>query len=161
MLIIVLGRTCQGLLHDSFDHLLVAFDLELAVGDAIHILHHLLLRLHHELLTLYRVHLAHSVVLLLVLLHSALQRRQVVVDHQSIHWELLLCLQFEDSKDGEIKSHSSHQSFDHVDKDLDEFYLIDQDAFLLRSVNVRAKLADIELCALIRAPQISHVLLQR
>ena len=157
--ILVLGRALQRLLHYAFNHLLVPLDLELSVSDTRHILHHLLLRLHHELLALLRVHSADLEIVFLVLLHAALQRAQVVVNHEAVDRELLLGLELEDAGDCEVQRHSSHQPLDHVEEDLDQRYLIDQDALLLAAIDMSHVLAYAELGELSGISQHHHVLL--
>lgn len=150
----------QGLLHDALNHLLVALDLELAISHARHVLHHLLLSLNHEFFALLRVHVSHLEVLLLILLHASFERGQIVVNHESIHGELFLGLKLEDSCDGEVERHSTHESLDHVQQNLDQVDLIDQNPLLLRSVDVRGVNSDRKRFQFDWVTQISHVLLK-
>ena len=69
-MIVVLGRTLKWLSHDAFDHFFVALDFELTIYDARHVLLHLLLSLHHELLSLNRVHPSDLEIVFFVLFHA-------------------------------------------------------------------------------------------
>ena len=159
--VIILRGALQRLLHDALDHLLVALDFELSVGDSGHVVHELLLSLHHERLALLWVHSPHLEVILLVLLHAALERGKIVVDHKAIDRELLLGLKLENARDGKVQRHAAHQSLDHVQQDLRQVHLVDQNALLLRSVDVGCVLTDAQSLQLFGIPQICHVLLQR
>ena len=72
--VVILSGGLQRLLHDSFNHFLVPFDFELTISDTGHVLHHFLLRLHHELLALDRVLSTHLEIVVFIFLHSTLQR---------------------------------------------------------------------------------------
>jgi len=94
-MVVVLAGTLQGLSHDALYHFLVAFDLELSIHDARHILLHLFLSLHHQLLALNWVHPSDLEVVIFVLFHASLERGEVVVDHEAVDWELFFGLQLE------------------------------------------------------------------
>ena len=119
---------------------------------------HFLLSLLHELLATSWVHPSHLKVILFVLFHAAFERRQVIVYHEAIDWELLLGLQLKDSGYGKVQCHTTHQSFDHVKQDFDQSDLVDQDALLLSPVDIGGVLAACQSLELCWASQIVHVL---
>ena len=100
--IVVLGRGLQWLVHNTIDHFLVAFDFELTVGDSGHVLHHLLLGLHHESLSAFWVLASHLEIVLLIFLHSTLERRQVIVNHEAVDREIFLCFELKYSRHGKV-----------------------------------------------------------
>ena len=87
---------------------------------------------------------------LLVFLEPLLERREVVVDHHAVDYELLLGLEFEDAGHCEIQGHSLHEALQDVQRDLDQVDLVDE--YLLH-------LAAVDEGEVLIARVLSHILL--